>query len=184
MKLLLNKIWFWLCVVLGISILVNIIQYKVYHRTPIVDTTIATTDETTHDTIWRIEYRDTTLNKPQPVRIDTVHDIRYYADTVYFERGWVSLQSVTQGSLLSQGIGVQFSVPTYYQTRTITNTITNTVRNNLFYATLGLNYNYVNQGFYPSAGLVYIWNKHKRYISLEYSLDKRIDLSIGFSIWR
>lgn len=167
-----------------LSGIVNYIQYRIYHRKPVVDTVVVTTDNTEHDTVWQIVYKDTVIIKPEAVKVDTVLDIRYYMDTVYFERGWVSLQSVTQGSLLSQGVGVQFSVPNYYQTRTITNSITNTVRNDLFYATLGLNYNYMDQGFYPSAGLVYIWNKHRRYISLEYSLDKRIDLNVGFNLWR
>jgi hypothetical protein len=168
-----------------LSGIVNYVQYRIYHKEPVIDTIIITTDETTYDTIWRIEYRDTTLNKPQPVRIDTVHDIRYYMDTVYFERGWVSLTSTTHGSLLSQDVGMQFSVPNYYQTRTITNTITNTIRNDLFFIHGGFDYSLNNNRLSPVAGVSYIWNKHRRIMSINYSfMDRRIELNAGFSLWR
>ena len=169
---------------LFISIIVNVVQYKIYHNEPVIDTVIERDTIVSIDTVYQVIQKDTTIYKPSPIIVDTVLDIRIYRDTVYHSYGWTSLESTTQGSLLSQSIGVQFSVPNYYTTRTITNTVTNTIRNNLLFANLGLNYNYTNQGFYPSAGITYIWNKHRRIMTLEYSLDKRIDLSVGFSLWR
>jgi hypothetical protein len=167
-----------------LSGIVNYVQYRIYHREPVVDTVIERDTVMQLDTVYQIVQKDTTIYKPQPVIVDTVLDIRVYRDTIYHTYGWTSFESTIQGSLLSQTLGFQFSVPNYYTTRTITNTITHTVRNNCLFVTGGLNYNYVTQGFYPSAGVTYIWNKHKRIISLEYSLDKRIDLSVGFSLWR
>lgn len=185
MKSIINKILLWVCVALGISIFANVLQYKIYHRKPVIDTVIETDTIIQLDTVFQAIYKDTFIVNPQPVIIDTVLDIRVYRDTVYHDYGWVSLTSTTHGSLLSQGIGMQFSVPNYYQTRTITNTITHTVRNDLVFVHGGFDYSLLNYSLSPVVGATYIWNKHRRIMSVNYSfMDKRIELNAGFSLWR
>jgi len=184
MSKILNKVTLWLAIALGASLICNIVQYKVYHREPIIDTVIERDTIITVDTVYHVEYKDTTIYQPQPVVVDTVLDIRIYRDTIYHNYGWTSFESTTHGTLLSQNIGFQFSVPEYYRTRTITNTVINTVRNNMMFVHGGAGYSLEGKLF-PMAGATYIWGKHRRILTANYTfIDKRIEVMAGFSLWR
>ena len=167
-----------------ISIVVNIFQYRHYRKKPVIESETTTQVTERIDTIYIPVTGEVQLLEPIPVVVDTIKNISVFRDTFLIQHGWIATSEKVRGDLLSKGLEYKLNIPEYYKTRTITNTITNTVRNNLMFVNLGLNYNYMYQGFYPSAGLTYIWKDHKRILSLEYSLDKRIDLSVGFNLWR
>lgn len=164
------------------SLVCNVIQYKLCCKEPVTETVTERDTVVELDTIYMPETGKYEIINPEPVMIDSF--IAIYRDTFYHDYGWIKTSERVKGDLLSKGLDFKFDIPTYYKTRTITNTITRTVRNNLFYVTGGLNYSFADQGFYPSVGAAYIWNNQKRIISLEYSLEKRIDLTVGFSFWR
>jgi hypothetical protein len=170
--------------ILIVSLAVNVFQYRYYRKKPVIESTIETqiTDKT--DTVYIPVYGKFQLLDPTPVFIDSFKNYVEFKDTFLVQHGYIATSEKVRGELLSKGLEYKLNVPEYYKTRTITNTVTHTVRNNCLFVTGGFNYNYVTQGFFPNAGLTYIWNKHKRIISLEYSLDKRIDLSVVFSLWR
>lgn len=186
MNTFLNKMFIYILgIFLTISIGGNIYQHFKCKQEPIIETVIVRDTTTVFDTIVVSEIQEVIIEKPIPVEIiDTVENIKIYRDTIFHKYGWILGEELVRGDLLSQRFRYQLDIPTYYRTRTITNTITNTIRNNLFYITGGFNYNFADQGFYPSIGATYIWNNQKRIISLEYSLDKRIDLNVGFNLWR
>jgi hypothetical protein len=165
-----------------VSGIINFVQWKIYHREPVIETVIERDTVTQLDTLYEHIRHDSIVYMPKPVKVlDTV---KIYRDTIFHKYGWIEREESVRGTLLSKKLEYEFDIPTYYKNRTITNTITHTIRNNLFYLNGGFNYNYADQGLYPQFGVTYIWNNHKRMISLEYSLDKRVDLSVGISLWR
>lgn len=166
-------------IVLLLSLLFNGIQY--FTRRQITEETIVRDTTTTLDTIYEIIEYDSIVYRPVPVEVyDTIN---VYRDTTYHEFGYAVTRENVYGEILSKEIEFNFNVPEYYKTQTITNTITRTIRNDLVFINAGLSAN-MNGGVYPALGAVYIWNKQKNMIHLNYSLDKRIELSVGFSIWR
>jgi len=186
MSSLINRVLF---IVLGILLLLslggNVLLYIKAKKQPVYDIAFQRDTIVQLDTVNHQIVGQTLVENPKPVEIDTVKQTETYRDTVYLPFGWISSIDLVRGSgnLLSSGLNWNLNIPTYYETRIITNRETRTVRNNLLFAQVGMGYDF-GGNMVPQGGFTYIWNRHRWKLSVDYSLDKRINATIGYSLLR
>ena len=182
MSSLINRVLF---IVLGILLLAslggNVLLYIKAKKQPVYDIVTVSDTIVQLDTIYQQIVGQTLVENPTPVEVDTVHHTQTYRDTVYLSFGWISSMDLVRGDLLSSGLNWNLNIPTYYETRIITNRETHTVRNNLLFLQVGASYGF-GGNMVPQGGFTYVWNRHRWKLSVDYSLDKRINATVGFGL--
>ena len=162
-----------------ISLAGNFFQYNL--RKPVVETVFETDTLVRVDTIFHTITQQITIEKPVPVYIDTIANIRTYRDTIYLPYGTIRGEQVVVGELLRKDLKVDFKIPEVYRTLEVNNTITRSVRNRMSFATIGMRTDFHHHSS-PLFGVAYIPQRHKYLFGLEVGLDGQISGKVGFVI--
>ena len=162
-----------------ISLAGNFFQYNL--RKPVVETVFETDTLIQVDTIIHAVTQQVTIDRPVPVYIDTIANIRTYRDTIYLPYVTIRGEQVVVGELLRKDFQVDLKIPEVYRTLEVNNTVTRSVRNRMLFATIGLRTDFHHHSS-PFFGVAYIPSCHRYIFGIDYGLDHKISAKVGFAI--
>lgn len=173
---------FILVILLTISVGLNVFQYT--GRKPDPNPEIVTVVDTVVrvDTILRVETNQVFIERPIPVKVDSVKNTKIYRDTIFHQYGTIQREEIVFGDLLRKDIKFDFQIPETIKTIEITKTNTEYVRRGLLLGTVGFQSNFVDL-YSPTVGGQYIFRGHDFAISYNYTLGlKQHQFGVGFRI--
>lgn len=162
---------FILVILLTLSVGLNVFQYtgrKVNAEPEIVqvsDTVVRI------DTIIHTVTHQVTIDRPVPVYIDTISNIRTYRDTIFHPFGTIKREEMIMGEILKQDLNIDLKIPETLRTLTVMNSTTQTVRSPLVFVTGGFRYSPSEQSLVPTIGLLGIISGYRLGIGANIGLN-------------
>jgi len=175
---------FALVVLLTISVGVNVFMYTGSKPDP--DPEIVTVSDTIVrvDTILRVVTNKVVVEKPVPVLVDTVTNLKTYRDTIYHQFGTIRREEVVFGDLIRKGIEFDLQIPEVTKTLTISTVKTQYIRRRLLFATAGFQSDF-NGFISPTVGGQYVLRDHRISLSYNYTFSgDQHSVIMGYNIFR
>ena len=135
------------------------------------------------DTIYKEVTQHVVVEKPVPVYVDTLKNLRTYRDTIFLPYGTIKGEQIVLGELIKKDLQVDFKIPEVYRTLEINNTVTRSVRNRMLFTTVGVRTDFDHHAS-PGIGVAFIPNGHRYLFGLEVGLDGMVRGRVGVGMFK